>query len=324
MSYPEAATALFDSSPPEEPAPASALVKWKRRVTGAVSAAILPIVKKAANPYVGGDTVEEALCVADRLAAEGFATTLGYWDRGNDSGRQVADIYRNTIQSIAQRDRDCYVSLKPPPLRFAPELAGELANAAAVHGLGLHCDSHGANVVDLSNAMLQVMICRLGGERLGTTLPGRWSRSLRDADWAIERRLNVRVVKGQWPDPEDAQREISVGFLEVIRHLAGHARHVAVATHDLTLAREAIGLLRTAGTPCELELLLGMPAKPLVRWARENGVKTRIYVPFGSGFIPNALGVLKRNPRLVLAIARERVASAADFLGTALPRNDGR
>jgi proline dehydrogenase len=310
----EAASSLFDSTPPDEPAPVSALVKWKRRVTGVVSAAILPIVKKAASPYVGGDTVEEALCVADRLAAEGFATTLGYWDRGKDSGRQVANIYRNTIRCIAQCDRNCYVSLKPPPLRFAPELAAELADAAAVHGLGLHCDSHGVNVVDLSNAMLQAMIGRLGGERLGTTLPGRWSRSLRDADWAIERRLNVRVVKGQWPDPDDPGRDISAGFLEVIGHLAGRARHVAVATHDVELAQEAIGRLRAAGTPCELELLLGMPAKPLVRWARENDVGMRIYVPFGSGFVPNALGVLKRNPRLVLAIAKERVTTVADFL----------
>jgi proline dehydrogenase len=323
MSCPEAASSLFDSSPPEEPASVSALVKWKRRLTGAVSAAILPIIKKVAGPYVGGDTVDEALCVADRLAAEGFATTLGYWDTGKDSSRQVADLYRNTIQCISQRNRDCYVSLKPPPLRFAPELAGELANAAAAHGLGLHCDSHGVNVVDLSNAMLQAMIGRLGGEHLGTTLPGRWSRSLRDAEWAIERRLNVRVVKGQWPDPDDTRRDISAGFLEVIGHLAGRARHVAVATHDFALAREAIGRLRAAGTPCELELLLGMPAKDLVHWARENSVKTRIYVPFGSGFVPNALGVLKRNPRLVLAIARDRVASAADFLRMALTRNDG-
>lgn len=321
---PETVSSLFDSSPPEEQAPLSTLVKWKRRLTGAVSTTILPIVKKVASPYVGGDTVEEALCVADRLAAEGFPTTLGYWDKGTDSRRQVADLYRNTIQSASQQNRDCYVSLKPPPLRFAPELAAELANAAAVHGLRLHCDSHGANVADLSNAMLQAMIGILDGGRLGTTLPGRWSRSLRDADWAIERRLNIRVVKGQWPDPDEPGRDISAGFLEVVAHLAGRARHVAVATHDFELAREAIGLLRAAGTPCELELLLGMPAKPLVRWARENSVGVRIYVPFGSGFVPNALAVLKRNPRLVFAIASERVTAAADFLRTALARDNHR
>jgi proline dehydrogenase len=53
-----------------------------------------------------------------------------------------------------------------------------------------------------------------------------------------------------------------------------------------------------------VEVLLGMPAGPLLAWAKQNGVKVRVYVPYGCGFIPNAVGVLRRNPRLVLAIAR--------------------
>lgn len=307
---------LFDTSPPELPDKSSALLRLKRRIVSKVSASVLPIVKKVARPYVGGDTVEGALCVVDRLAGEGFVTTLGYWDRGRDSERQVADIYLNAIRRISAKDRDCYVSVKPPPLRFVSELADEIAGVAAMHGVRLHCDSHGANVADLTNAMLQGMVAKLGGNALGTTLPGRWSRSLRDADWVVELALNVRVVKGQWPDHEDPKRDFSAGFLEVIQRLAGRARHVAVATHDFPLACEAIGRLRTAGTPCELEILLGMPAKRLLRWADKNGVKARIYVPFGSGFVPNAIGVLKRNPRLIYAVAKERLTAAGGIIGT--------
>ena len=287
------------------------------RTSGKVSAAILPIVKKVARPYVGGDTVDEAMCVADRLAGEGFATTLGYWDTGRDTARQVADIYLNAVRRLSAKDFDCYVSIKPPPLRFASELADELAGIAAAHRVRIHCDSHGTNVADLSNAMLQEMVAKLGGSGLGTTLPGRWSRSLRDADWAIERGLNVRVVKGQWPDRDDPKRDMSAGFLEVVHRLAGRARHVGVATHDFSLACEAIGRLRAAGTPCELEILLGMTAKPMIRWAEKNGVKVRVYVPFGSGFVPNVIGVLKRNPRLICAVAKERLAAFAGICGTA-------
>lgn len=306
---------LFDTAPPESPVESSTLLSLKRRISGKVSASILPIVQKVARPYVGGDTVDEAICVANRLAGEGFATTLGYWDRGRDTGRQVADIYLNAVRELSATDLDSYVSLKPPPLRFAPELANELAVAAATHRVRLHCDSHGPNVADFSHAMLQGMIAKLGGNSLGTTLPGRWSRSLRDADWAVENALNVRVVKGQWPDPDDSRRDMSSGFLEVVQRLAGRARHVSVATHDFPLARAAIEQLRTAGTPCELELLLGMPAKPLFRWAERKGVKVRIYVPFGSGFVANAIGVLKRNPRLIYAVAKEHVITAAGKFG---------
>lgn len=300
---------LFDTSPPQTPVEGSPLLRWKRRMAGKVSASLLPIVKKVARPYVGGDTVEDAMCVVERLEAEGFATTLGYWDTGRDTARQVADIYLDAVLQLSANDFDCTVSIKPPPLRFASQLADELAGVAAAHRVGLHCDSHGPNVAELSNAVAQEIAAKIGGKGLGITLPGRWSRSLRDADWAIARALNVRVVKGQWPDPEDPMRDMSAGYLEVIQRLAGRARHVGVATHDFSLACEAIERLRAAGTSCELELLLGMPCKPLIRWADKNDVKVRVYVPFGSGFVPNAICVLKRNPRLIYAIAKERMTA---------------
>jgi proline dehydrogenase len=66
-------------------------------------------------------------------------------------------------------------------------------------------------------------------------------------------------------------------------------------------------------------VLLGMPAKKLLRWAKDNAVPVRIYVPFGAGFVPNALGVLRRNPRLLLAVAQDRLSAAADFIGALTP-----
>jgi len=306
---PDGRGALFDTSPPEAPIKESLARRCKQRLVGGLSKTILPVVKMAARPYMGGDTPDDALCVANRLAGEGFATTLGHWDTGRESARQIVGVNTDAVQRLA--GYDSYVSLKPPALRYAPEAAIALAEAAAAHGVRLHCDSHGPDVADLSNAFADMMLLKLGKGRLGTTLPGRWSRSLRDADWAIERGLNVRVVKGQWPDPADPRRDVCAGFLEVIGRLAGRARHVAVATHDFVLGREAVQRLRAAGTPCELELLLGMPAKPLIRWARENDVKVRIYVPYGEGFVPNAVGVLRRNPRLLLAVAKERMSTLA-------------
>ncbi len=308
--------ALYDSSPPDELAHPSPVVRFKRRLTSRISTAILPLVKRAARPYVGGDTVGEALFVVDRLAREGFGATLGYWDRGRDTARQIADLYHNAIECLSLQDRDCYISLKPPPLRYSQDLARELAAAAAAQTLRLHCDSHGADVADLSNEMLEAMAEKLDPSRLGTTLPGRWSRSLRDADWAVACGFRVRVVKGQWPDPAEPQRDIHTGYLAVIGRLAGRARHVSVATHDFDLARRSITVLQGAGTPCDIELLLGMPARPLVAWAKQNGVGIRIYVPYGAGFVPNAIGILKRNPHLLLSVAKEYAASTADFVGS--------
>ena len=103
------------------------------------------------------------------------------------------------------------------------------------------------------------MLLHASADNLGLVIPGRWLRSLDDADWAVERGVRVRVVKGQWPDPAAPDRDLRQGFLEVIDRLAGRARHVGVASHDVPTAAEAIRRLRAAGTSCELELLLSLP-----------------------------------------------------------------
>jgi proline dehydrogenase len=109
-------------------------------------------------------------------------------------------------------------------------------------------------------------------------------------DRAIELGLTVRVVKGQWVDREVPERDPRAGFLEVIDGLAGKAKGVAVATHDPQLARESILRLQASSTPCELELLFGLPVRRVLPVAAELGVPVRYYVPYGSAWLPYALG----------------------------------
>jgi proline dehydrogenase len=297
---------LSSDTVPERPKGVKRLRAAARR---AVSGVLLPLMQRAGRAYVGGETVGDALIVARRLAAEGFPSTLGLWDAPEDTARKVADEYLAAIDHLGGGGLDSYVSIKPPALRFDGQLATELAAAGHVHGVRLHFDSHGPQVVDPSNAMLETMLQHLSRDHLSTTLPGRWSRSLSDAEWAVEHGLAVRVVKGQWPDPTDPGRDMRAGFLEVIDRLAGRARRVAVASHDVPLAAESIGRLRAAGTPCELELLFGLPMTRSLLWARENGAVVRIYVPYGKGYLPHAVNQLRRNPRFLWWILKDLVAA---------------
>lgn len=303
----------FLTAPPKETGWRPAISRTKQQLVAKASSLILPVMKKAAAAYLGGETIDEALSVARRLLGEGHASTLGYWDIGRDNEGQCITLYCEAIRALA--DTSAYLSLKPPALHFSKSAACELAKTARTTGLRLHCDSHGEEQAAPSHAFAEALLETLPPEKVGITLPGRWHRSLGDAEWAIAHGLPVRVVKGQWPDATDPKRDIAKGYLEVIDVLAKGASHVAVATHDLNLAREAVSRLKTYNVSCEIEVLLGMPAKPLLAWAKDEGVRTRIYVPYGPGFVPNAIGVLRRNPRLLLAVAKERANAAATFLG---------
>ena len=297
-----------ETAPPES-APLPALRGLKASVSRKISASLLPLVTRFARDFVSGETIDDALSVAQRLANDTIPSTLGFWDTPDYTRRQVAHIYLTAVKRLAAGTLDSYVSIKPPALGYDPQLAAEFAAEAKASNIRLHCDSHGPESADPSHVMLQAMLRELPAANLGTTIPGRWLRSLTDADWAVEQQLNVRVVKGQWPSPDCPQRDLRTGFLEVVDRLAGRARHVAVATHDMPLAEQAIARLRAAGTSCELEQLYGMNSRQSLRWARENRIKLRVYIPFGKGYVPNAIGVLKRNPRLAWVILKTFVVS---------------
>ena len=65
------------------------------------------------------------------------------------------------------------------------------------------------------------------------------------------------------------------------------------------LAREALRRLRAAGTPCELELLFGLPAMPAARAADELSVPVRIYVPYGHATLPYRIADARRDARVL-------------------------
>jgi len=262
----------------------------------------VPLAARAARGYVAGPGLPDALEACRRLAQQGYAGTVGYWNGDDDSPRLIADEYLGALTDLARERLNCSMSVKAPPLGFARPLFAEILDVARLGDLIVHFDSLAPETCDDTFALIAELMPR--HSRLGCTLPGRWRRSLRDADLAVDLRANVRVVKGQWADPE-VDLDARTGFLAVIDRLAGRASHVGVATHDPPLAREALRRLRSANTSCELEQLLGLPAGPSLREAAAAGVPVRFYVPYGLAYLPYALSKALRNPRMLWWVARD-------------------
>ena len=267
----------------------------------AASQVLRPLMRRAAQAYVAGEHLSDALDTSQRLKVRSLATTLGYWDSSPDSPRSVADNYLRALTALS--GEGAYLSIKLPALKFSAELACEVARAAAAAGVPIHCDAHDVELVEQTKELSEEMLRT--GATVGCTLPGRWRRSVNDALWAIDHRLPVRVVKGQWTDPADPARDLSAGFLEVIDQLAGRAATVAVASHDVPLALEAISRLQAAGTPCTWELLYGLPMRAALRRAAERDLPVRVYVPYGAAYLPYALGKLRQNPRIAWWLLRD-------------------
>lgn len=275
---------------------------------GKLSRLARPIAARAARAYVSGPALEDALETSRRLEDRGYASTIGYWNAREETPESIAEIQLAALEALG--DLDTYSSLKVPALNYRLDLVGRVA-AAAQRSLGgtrrIHFDSHAPETQDATLALADALHER--GARVGVTLPGRWQRSLEDADRAIEQGHAVRVVKGQWaapggPEPRD-------GFLAVVERLAGRASHVAVATHDPVLATEALELLRRCGTSAELELLLGLPMRVAVGAADALEAQVRVYVPYGHGWLPYSLGQAVKRPTVAWWILKDALLGGA-------------
>lgn len=273
------------------------------KVPSMIASPWLPLLRKAARRYVAGPELPDALRLAQTFAARSVpASTLCFWDAPDDLPRHVADMYLATVRAIQSARLDSYVSIKAPSLDFDRGLVAEIAEAARLAGIRVHFDSLGVETVDRTFELIEHK--RASHAPLGCTIPGRWRRSPRDAERAARMGLSVRVVKGQWPDPSGAAEPHS-GFLEVIDALAGRAASVAVATHEPVLAGAAIRKLQSAGTPCEMELLYGLPSHAVRKVARDLAVPVRYYLPYGHAWLPYALRQARRNPRILWWVLRD-------------------
>jgi len=262
------------------------------------------IVGRAARPYITGPRVTDAIACAAALQRSGLTSALAYWNDSGEDPRLVCAAYLEAVEALAAAGLPGYVSIKAPALGRSQELVDAVAARCSERGLGLHFDS--LAVEHQAAVFAHIEHLSATGLALGCTLPGKFGRSPADADRAIALGLRVRIVKGQWDDPEQPV-EPRGGFLALVERVAGRAVHVAIATHDPDLAEQSLRILLAANTPTELELLFGLPARPALEVAARLAVPARMYVPYGRAWLPYAASAARRNPRILWRLFSDAV-----------------
>jgi proline dehydrogenase len=262
------------------------------------------LIERAAGAYVAGAELSDAIDRAHAMERDGMSSAIAYWNDLGEDPAAVCSAHLAAIDGAAAAGGRCYISIKAPALSMSEVLIGALATRCRERGVGLHFDSLAVD----QQAQTFDVIERIGpiGVSLGCTLPGRFGRSLLDAERAVASKFRVRVVKGQWEDPQhsiDPRR----GFMAVIERLAGHAAHVSVATHEPALAEQALTALAAAGTPADLELLFGLPVHGAREVARRLKVPVRMYIPYGHAWLPYALSAARKDVSILGWILRDVV-----------------
>jgi proline dehydrogenase len=238
-------------------------------------------------------------------------TTLCYWNQGSDPPETIAAEYLRILEAIGEAigrsPSDTYLSIKLTALQFNYDLLQRIVERAQRSSIRLHFDSMACDTADATFAAIDRTRSLYGN--LSCTIPARWRRSAADILHAIEMGVRVRIVKGEWPDTDANAPDVQSAFLELVESAAVPHATVAIATHDLDLGREAVRRAKRGGAACEIELLYGLPMRPMLDMAQTEGVPVRIYVPYGQCGLPYTLKEAVNNPRIIGRFVRDLLQS---------------
>lgn len=241
------------------------------------------IVKKVAARHVAGTEIGDALQVCRWANGKGFYSIISPWASANEGARDMLEHYKLGVTTLHNEQFNSCLSIKFDAIGYDFGLFKEILELAQSCNIRVHADSLDPD--SASNAFQLLEKAADFNKYLGCTLPSRWLRSLTDADRAVALGLSIRIVKGQWEDARNGKLDCKRNYLAIVEKLAGRARHVGIATHDLRLAKKALTCLSSSGTYCELEQFFSLPLNG-VDLADRLGRPYRIYVSYGYPGIP--------------------------------------
>jgi proline dehydrogenase len=260
------------------------------------------LISRMTASHLAGPGPEDAARVGKEAAALGWASTLGYWDKPNSTPAEAAEIYRRALALVAEAGHPCYLSIKVTAFAFDQGILMDLLERGREKNIRVHIDAMDPEYAQRTFGMIERALAT--HRNLGCTLPSRWRRSVDDARRVIEYGIPVRVVKGQWGDPDAPGRNARTGYIEVIEGLTKGAALVAVATHERQLGSQAMELLTQAGTACEMEQLSSLPQN-CVSAAKALGVPFRVYIPFGFPSLPYDIWQMRTRPQIIGWVLRD-------------------
>ncbi|HEY3171096.1 MAG TPA: proline dehydrogenase family protein [Thermoanaerobaculia bacterium] len=284
---------------------------FNRVIVAALPLVPHPLVRRIAQRYVAGETLEQALETVEALNAEGCMATLDVLGedvaRFEETERTVAE-YLRALDGIASRGLDSNISvkltalgLKIDPQHCRREFA-RIVDGARRHSNFVRIDMEDSSVTDVTIRIFEEAREKYAG--VGLVLQAYLRRSLEDAKRAAAFRANVRVCKGIYVEPAEIafqdREEIRDNYSSLVDLLLGEGCYVGIATHDPVLVRRALATIARLGLPreaYEFQMLLGV-AGELRRRLVSAGHRLRVYVPYGEAWEAYSMRRLKENPAI--------------------------
>jgi proline dehydrogenase len=294
---------------------------FDRLVAASLPAVPRLVVRKIADRYIAGETLEDAVATVRGLNALGAMATvdvLGEFISRPEEAEETATQYERALDAIAAGQLDANVSVKLSALGIEIDRAlvdrtlARVLRSARRHRIFVRIDMEHSGLIDETLDVYRGLR-GAGHDDVGIVIQSYMRRAEADVAALADLTPSVRLVKGIYLEPEDiayrAMPEINASYLRLLEQLVEQGSYVAIATHDPALLDGALNLIDRRGLGrdrYEFQMLLGV-AEEARRKLIADGHRLRVYVPYGRAWYAYSVRRLKENPSIAGYVARDVV-----------------
>lgn len=271
----------------------------------------MKILYPLAKRFIAGHDFESAKPVIQKMIDDGYEVSVDYIGENSSTYLQCRKAYKQYLQIIRElQDCNLDISIKPSQLglNIHPYLSyiflNNLTRKAARFGHTIRLDMEDSSVTELTRN-LAISLNQEHGN-VGVAIQANLYRTEKDLQILIEKGVSVRLVKGAYKESKD----ISYQTLEQVRSsFYAHAAHLysekaskpAIATHDEGLLDDINELIPNSNEFFDYEFLYGI-RRDVQKKCKLEGKRVRIYIPFGTQWLPYTIRRLKEWKNLKFVI----------------------
>lgn len=270
-------------------------------------------VHRAAERFVAGESLAQAIEVARRLNDDGLEVTLDHLGEKvtNEQGAlQATQDYLALLDAVATGQVRATVSLKLTQLGLDISEALCLDNMRRILERARATDNH--VTIDMESSAYTESTLRVyrtlrqDYPNVGVVIQAYLYRSESDMRALAREGAFVRLCKGAYKEPPDRafpdKADVDANFARLTELFliegAGAGAYLAIATHDEKMIAAAKAFIRTHQIPYdrfEFQMLYGIRPH-LQAELRDDGYRVRIYAGYGTEWYPFFMRRLAERP----------------------------
>ncbi len=277
------------------------------------------LFRKLVDRFIAGDTLDQAMESAERLAEAGFLVTLDYLGENTRSEAEALAAkatYSAMLERIARSPHTAKINISIKLTQCGLDQGESFAEQNFREVLAVAAQSNNFVRVDMEGSAYTQrtidMILRVWKDfkNTGTVLQSYLYRNDEDVETMISHGIRTRLVKGAYLEPASVaypdKAKTDEAYIRQAKRLMVAGNYPAIATHDEKIIAELEAFEKGEGldrSKFEYQMLYGI-RRDLQQRLLDAGYNVRVYVPFGDSWYPYFTRRLAERPANMMFILK--------------------